>query len=112
MKLSGNKILITGGASGIGKGLTERFLKEKNTVLVCGRRAEVLQQLAEEWPGLITRQCDVEVAEEREALFAWAKAEHPDLNVLVNNAGIQNWMSVTDADFFQRARQEIAINIE
>jgi uncharacterized oxidoreductase len=51
-------------------------------------------------------------AEEREALFRWISEEHPDLNVLINNAGIQQWMSVSDADFFQRAQEEIAINIE
>ena len=42
MKLSNNKILITGGATGIGLGLTERFLLENNTVIVCGRRAAVV----------------------------------------------------------------------
>jgi uncharacterized oxidoreductase len=112
MQLSNNKILITGGASGIGRGLTERFLKEKNIVIVCGRRAAPLNELADQYPGLITRTCDLEQSAEREALFAWIQNEHPDLNVLVNNAGIQNWMSVNDKDFFQRAQQEIAINIE
>jgi uncharacterized oxidoreductase len=43
MKLSNNKILITGGASGIGLGLTERFIKENNTVIICGRREEKLK---------------------------------------------------------------------
>jgi uncharacterized oxidoreductase len=38
--------------------------------------------------------------------------EHPDLNVLVNNAGIQQWMSVSDDDFFTRAKSELAVNIE
>ena len=85
MKLSDNKILVTGGASGIGRGIAERFLKEDNTVIICGRRTQPLDEMAK---------------------------QHPDLNVLVNNAGIQNWMSVSDKDFFQRAQQEIAINIE
>jgi len=44
MKLSGNKILITGGASGIGLGLAERFLKENNTVIICGRRESALKE--------------------------------------------------------------------
>ncbi|HXD77056.1 MAG TPA: SDR family NAD(P)-dependent oxidoreductase [Puia sp.] len=112
MQLSGNKILVTGGATGIGRGLTERFLEEKNTVIVCGRREPALQELAGHHPGLITRRCDLGDRDQREDLFEWIKKEHPDLNVLVNNAGIQNWMSVSDTDFFQRARQEIAINIE
>lgn len=112
MKLSGNKILITGGASGIGLGLTERFLQENNTVIVCGRREDILQELAEKHPSVITKRCDLTSESEREELFEWIKAEHGDLNVLINNAGIQQWMNVTDEDFFARAKDEIATNIE
>lgn len=112
MQLSQNKILITGGASGIGRGLTERFLKENNTVIICGRREDVLKEMAAQYPGLIIRQCDLEQAKEREALYTWIAKEHADTNTLVNNAGIQNWLKVTDADFFDRAQKEIAINIE
>ena len=65
-----------------------------------------------EIPEVITKRCDLEIPTERENLFSWVSEVHPDLNVLVNNAGIQNWMSVTDADFFQRAKQEISINVE
>src|ERR1700760_2866026 len=112
MKLSNNTILITGGASGIGKGLTERFLKEGNKVIICGRRMDVLEDMAKQYPGLVIRQCDVESAADREALYKWVSVEHPDVNVVINNAGVQNWMSVTDADFFTKAQQEITINIE
>ena len=112
MNSSNNKILITGGASGIGLGLTERFLQENNTVLVCGRRESVLQELTDRYPLVITRVCDLAEASEREALFNWISAEHPDLNVLVNNAGIQQWMTVTDADFFERAQTELTINVQ
>ena len=52
------------------------------------------------------------LAGEREDLFRWISEEHSDLNVLVNNAGIQQWMSISDDDFFQRAKEEININIE
>jgi uncharacterized oxidoreductase len=112
MKISQNKILITGGASGIGLGLTTRFIEENNVVIVCGRRETVLNELAVKFPGVITRKCDLAVASEREGLFQWISREHSDLNVLINNAGIQQWMSVTDTDFFERAKEEIEINIE
>jgi uncharacterized oxidoreductase len=81
-------------------------------VIVCGRRESILKELSDQYPGIITRTCDLEAPAQRESLYQWVSKEHPDLNVLVNNAGVQNWMSVTDQDFFQRATQEIAINIE
>jgi uncharacterized oxidoreductase len=112
MKRSDNNILITGGASGIGRGMAERFLEEGNKVIICGRRIQPLDEMAQQHPGLITRQCDLEIPSERENLYDWIAKQHPDLDVLVNNAGIQNWMSISDKDFFQRAQQEIAINIE
>jgi uncharacterized oxidoreductase len=112
MKLNGNKILVTGGGSGIGYAMAERFAAEGNTVIICGRRESALKQAAERLPSLITRQCDLANEDERVSLFEWISKEHDDLNVLVNNAGIQNWMSVTDEDFFQRAKNEITTNIE
>ena len=59
MQVSGNKILITGGASGIGLGLTERFIQEGNTVIVCGRREDVLAAAATKFPEVITKVCDL-----------------------------------------------------
>ena len=50
MKLGGNKILITGGASGIGLGFTEQFLKEGNQVIICGRRKNVLDEVKKQFP--------------------------------------------------------------
>lgn len=112
MKVSNNKILITGGASGIGFGLAERFTEENNTVIICGRRESALKEAANKLPSIITKQCDLASADEREKLFTWISEEHNDLNVLVNNAGIQQWMSVYDSNFYQRAKEEITINIE
>ncbi len=112
MQLANNKILITGGATGIGLGLTERFIQEGNTVIICGRRASALQEAQAKYPSVITKICDLSSKSERTELFAWVEENHPDLNVLVNNAGMQNWMNVTDADFFDRAQVEITTNIE
>lgn len=90
MKLTNNKILITGGASGIGLGLTERFLKEGNKVIICGRREDALQEVVNKFPSVITKVCNLSVEAERIALYNWISENHGDLNVLVNNAGIQN----------------------
>ena len=112
MKLNNNKILITGGATGIGLGLAERFIQENNKVIICGRRESVLQEVAAQYPSVITKVCDLADEPERMTLFNWVAENHPDLNVLVNNAGIQNWMNIDDPDFFQRAKFEITTNIE
>jgi uncharacterized oxidoreductase len=110
MKLSNNKILITGGATGIGLGLAERFIQEGNTVIICGRRETALKNAADKLPSLITRVCDLADEKSRVALYKWVSDNHPDLNVLVNNAGIQNWTKVSDNDFYEKTRDEIEIN--
>ena len=102
MKLSNNKILITGGASGIGLGLTERFIKENNTVIICGRREEVLLEAKEKFPSVITKVCDLSKEEERIELYNWISKHHSDINVLVNNAGIQNCCSYNALVFLIR----------
>lgn len=112
MNLTNNKILITGGGSGIGLALAERFAQLGNTIIICGRRADALKDAAARIPGLVTRSCDLSNEQDRIALRDWVMKEHADLNVLVNNAGIQHWMNVGDADFYRRAKEELAINIE
>lgn len=112
MKLTGNKILITGGGSGIGFAMAERFIAEGNRVVICGRRQEALEDAKAKLPSIVTRQCDLANEDERVSLYEWIAKEHSDLNVLVNNAGIQIWMAVTDEDFLERAKSEITTNIE
>lgn len=111
MKLANNKILITGGASGIGLGLTERFIRENNTVIICGRREATLKEVADKFPSVITKVCDLSIEAGRIELYHWITENHRDMNVLVNNAGIQNWMSVTDSDFYQKTNEEITTNV-
>lgn len=111
MELSNNKILITGGASGIGFGLAERFISENNQVIICGRREQALKEAQEKLPTLITKVCDLSIEKERIELFNWIREFHPDVNMLVNNAGIQNWMNISDTDFYGKAGQEITTNI-
>ncbi len=111
MNLSNNKILITGGASGIGLGLTERFTQEGNTVIICGRRESVLKEVSDKFPSVITKVCDLSAESERIELYNWVAENHADLTVLVNNAGIQNFMNVMDEDFYQKANEEITTNV-
>ena len=113
MDLKANTILITGGSSGIGLALAERFLARGNRVIICGRRAEKLQAARDRFPGLHIRRCDVADEAQRIALCHWAVKEFPGLNVLVNNAGIQQRIDLQDRqlgwDYYKR---ELAVNLE
>jgi len=111
MKLSNSKILITGGATGIGLGLTERFIQENNQVIICGRRKEVLKEVSNKFPAVITKVCDLSEESGRSELYHWIAEHHSDLNVLINNAGIQNWVDISDNSFYERAKNEIEINV-
>ncbi|GGG40839.1 SDR family oxidoreductase [Hymenobacter glacieicola] len=112
MNLAGNTVLITGGASGIGLALVERFQRAGSTVLAVGRREDKLQQARQHLPGLLTRVCDVAEAAERVALVEWISRELPGLNVLVNNAGIQRRFQLTEEEDWETRRQELVINVE
>lgn len=113
MKLTGNTILITGGATGIGLALAERFLEHGNTVIICGRRESALKEAQERLPALHIRKCDVAQAVEREALAQQIIRDFSDLSVLVNNAGIQQRMNLTkESVSWSYYHQEIAANIE
>jgi uncharacterized oxidoreductase len=111
MKLSNNKILITGGASGIGLGLTERFIQENNTVIICGRREAALKEVKEKFPSVIIKVSDLSVESDRIELYNWVSEYHSDLNVLINNAGIQNWMNISDSQFFEKTLKEVNTNV-
>ncbi|RIV28101.1 SDR family NAD(P)-dependent oxidoreductase [Alicyclobacillaceae bacterium I2511] len=113
MKISGNTVLITGGATGIGLALAKRFLKTGNEVIVCGRRMEKLAAAKAQFPNLQIRVCDVSDSLERESLVAWATNEFPELNVLVNNAGIQQRINLAESQQdWNYYHQEIAANLE
>ena len=113
MKLSGNTVLITGGATGIGLALAEAFLREGNEILICGRRENKLQEAKKKLPQLHTRACDVSNAEERKSLVEWATGNFKGLNVLVNNAGIQRMIDLKNGEEeLDRGDSEIRINFE
>ena len=90
MKLTGNTILITGGGSGIGRGLAEALHQRKNQVIISGRRKDRLMEVAKANPGMAWVELNIEDPANISAVAAKIIAEYPDLNVLINNAGIMN----------------------
>jgi uncharacterized oxidoreductase len=88
MKLTGNTILITGGGSGIGRGLAEAFQALGNTVIIAGRRQKALDETTAANPGMRSAQLDIESAEAIREFAAKMAKEYPALNVVIHNAGI------------------------
>lgn len=111
MNITGNTILITGGATGIGFALVEKFLSTGNTVLICGRREDRLKEAQQKYPELIYKVSDVTDQKDREELLQWAIENK--VNVLVNNAGIQRDLDFTKGmEDLISGESEIKVNFE
>lgn len=106
MDVKTKKVLITGGSDGIGKGLAVRFLKAGSQVMVTGRNQGKLERLAREYPGILTFVNDIGKAEEREWLAKHVMEEFGNLNILINNAGIQRRTTLAEDHSPWKERQE------
>lgn len=113
MNINGNTVLITGGATGIGYALAEAFLKAGNDVIICGRRKEKLLEAQRKLPELHIKVCDITIDSARRDLFEWIKKNFSNLNILINNAGIQREIDLKkgEQDLLQ-GESEIEINFK
>ncbi|QNR25198.1 SDR family oxidoreductase [Croceimicrobium hydrocarbonivorans] len=112
MNLSGNTILITGGSSGIGLALAKRFIDLGNQVIISGRSEEKLNQIKNELPGISTFCGDLSEQENLLQLQKFIHEEFPQLNMLINNAGIQyNYHLSAESDVLSKIDYELACNL-
>src|ERR1700712_1635737 len=88
MQIKGNTILITGGGSGIGRGLAEAFHNEGNHVIIAGRRQQLLDQVVAANPGMSAEVLDINSAEAIKTFAADLIAKYPGLNAVLHNAGV------------------------
>ena len=113
MRLENNTILITGGATGIGFALAESFIRLGNKVIICGRREEKLNEAKAKLPNLTIHRCDISKESDRKELFDWVSSNFKDINILVNNAGIQRSIDFTKGiSELQKTDDEIEINLK
>jgi uncharacterized oxidoreductase len=112
MNLTGNNILITGGGTGIGRGLAEAFYKLGNQVTIAGRRRGVLEETVGANPGMKFLTLDVEDTIDIARFASEVETRASALNVLINNAGIMKSEDLTRGNQdLAAAEQTLAINV-
>lgn len=112
MKMTGNTVLITGGGSGIGRALAEAFHALGNKVIISGRRQSALDEVTSANPGMVSVVLDATKAENIRTFAETLTRDHPDLNVVINNAGIMRNEDITAApDYLEIAEETIATNL-
>ncbi len=110
MKLEGKTILITGGGTGIGLALVD-VLKDKNKVIICGRRESVLKDVKKKYPGVDYIVTDLRRPDQVKLLYQWTIKKFPDVNILINNAGIQKVFNFNAPESIEDITEEIEINL-
>ena len=111
MKTTGNTIFIPGGTSGIGLGLARRFHADGNTVIVAGRRVELLEQITRDHPGMQSLAVDMSDAASISTAFEEVTERFPDLNVVIAMAGIMAAEDLTNPAHVATAESIVTTNL-
>lgn len=112
MKTTGNTILITGGSKGIGFGLAKKFSELGNKVIITGRDEDKLKKAVSQLNNAAYIKCNQSKQNDLEDLLLKVQNDFPDVNVLINNAGVQyNYSLVNEVTPFERIENEINTNL-
>lgn len=111
MQTTKNTILITGGTSGIGFELAKQLSALGNTILVTGRDPARLERAKKLLPNVHTFQSDVSDIKSIESLYSAVVGKFPELNILINNAGIMKMINLHEEGPIEQLTQEIDINL-
>ncbi|MDE0285140.1 MAG: SDR family NAD(P)-dependent oxidoreductase [Gammaproteobacteria bacterium] len=113
MKLTDNTVLITGGSSGIGLEISKQFLNRNNKVIITGRDEKKLQHAKQQLDGVAVIRNDVSNPDDIEKLYQQATTDFPELNILINNAGILHTLDLRDSNLSAAdLTMEIDINLK
>ena len=104
-----NTILITGGASGIGYEFAKQ-LCDTNTIIIVGRNKEKLEKVKKEFKNIHIFECDISNPKDINALYEIISYEFPDLNILINNAGLANRIDLQEETSYEKLTEEMNVN--
>lgn len=104
-----NTILITGGASGIGYEFAKQ-LNGTNRIIIVGRNKEKLEKVKKELKNIHIFECDISNPKDIKALYETISSEFPNLNILINNAGLANRIDLQEETSYEKLTEEMNIN--
>lgn len=112
MLMKGHTIVVTGGTSGIGKSLVKLLAPSNTSIIVIGRNPIKLEELKQDYDNVVTYECDLANKMEVERIIGEIAEQHPDVSVVINNAGIQMVPTFLDDEFcFDCIEKEITVNL-
>jgi uncharacterized oxidoreductase len=112
MEISNSTVIITGGSSGIGFEMCRQLIDKGNKVITCSRSLKKLTAAQKQLPDLTIYQCDITQESECKTFADWIITNHPDTNVLINNAAIVSQTNFTeDSSILEKMKEEMETNL-
>lgn len=112
MQINNSTVLITGGTSGIGLELVKQLTAQGANIIVTGRNLEALNETKKKFPRVHTFQSDVSNPKDIERLYAQVTVQFPNLNIIVNNAGLMRLIDLQDTSLdLENINREVATNL-